>query len=172
MNIQLNTSSAALNLRVTQAYRQRVPSTAANPADSVTISQAARNLLSAESGVRSSAASSNLHAQLAHENPVEAEKLAHLYSHSPLVPWLDFSDHINGTGPIRYAATGEPVTEESEAYFNRVSSAELQDRIALYDAEKAKGTPAAVILDKLFEYIDALPTQYKEMINWSGGVAG
>lgn len=172
MNIQLTTYSAALNLCVPQPQRQRVPEAAATSADSVTISQAARDRLSAESGARSDATLPNSFSQAAHADPKLAEKLAYDYSHDPLVPWLDFSDHTNGTGPIRYAATGQPVTEESEGYFNRFSSAELQNRVDLYNSEKAKGTPAADILDKIFGYIDTLPTRYKEMINWSGSSAG
>lgn len=172
MNIQLSTSSAALNRYVMQPPRQTIPRAAANAADSVTISQAARDLLSAESGKRSAATVPNSFSRAAHEDPKLAEKLASDYGNGPLAPWLDFSEHTNGTGPIRYAATGEPVTEESERYFNSVASAELQNRVDLYNAEKAKGTAAADILDKLFGYIDTLPTRYKEMINWSGGAAG
>ncbi|MGE5491547.1 MAG: hypothetical protein ACM31P_09725 [Actinomycetota bacterium] len=171
MNIQLNTSAAAVNLRLPVSQRQTVPRPAASSADSVTISQAARDLLAAESATPGKATVPNSFSRAAHSDPKLAEKLAYDYSHDSLAPWLDFSDHVNGTGPIRYAATGEPVTEESESYFNSVSSAERQKRVELYDAEKAKGTPAADILDKIFGYIDTLPTRYKEMLNWSGGGA-
>ncbi|HZX33416.1 MAG TPA: hypothetical protein VFF03_18850 [Rhodocyclaceae bacterium] len=172
MNIQLNTSAAAINLRLPAAQRQTLPRPAARSADSVTISQAARDLLSAESATPSKAAVPNPFSRAAHSDPKLAEKMAYDYSHGPMAAWLDFSDHINGTGPIRYAASGEPVMEESESYFNSVSSAELQKRSELYDAEKAKGTPAADILDKIFGYVDTLPKRYREMINWSGGGVG
>lgn len=167
MIIQLNTSSAALNLKVPQSQRQGHAGAAATSADSVTISQAARDLLSATvSGVRSDSTLSKMVSKSAHEDPVQAEKLAYDYSHCQQVPWLDFSEHTKGTGPIRYAATGQPVTEESEAYFNSVSSAVLQHGTDLYNTEKAKGTPAADILDKLFGYFDALPARYNEMTSW------
>lgn len=174
MNIQLNTSCAALNLRYIQPQRQTMPSPSASSANSVSvsISQAARDRLAEESGKGSDSVLAKLLSESAHEDPDKAEELAYERAHSPYAPWLDFSEHVNGTGPIRYAATGEPVTEESEAYFNSVASAELQKRIDLYDAEKAKGTPAADILDKIFEYMDTLPARYREMMRWTGPAAG
>lgn len=173
MNIQLSTSCAAINLRYTQQQqRQSIPSASASSADAVTISQAARDRLAAESGKGSDSTLAKLLSEGAHEDPKRAEELAYERSHGPCAPWLDFSEHINGTGPIRYALTGEPVTEESEAYFNSIASAELQHRIDLYDAEKAKGTPAADILDKIFGYMDTLPARYREMMGWTGPAAG
>lgn len=168
MIIQPTNYTTPLHFEDRPSQRQRSADLMATSADPVFISQAARDLLSTSPAMRSDATFSKLLSKSAHEDPVQAEKLAYDFSHSPDVQFLDFSDHINGTGPLRYAATGQPVTEESEAYFNSLSSVALQNKINLYNAEKAKGTPAAEIMDKIIGYIDALPARYQAMINWSG----
>lgn len=96
-------------------------------------------------------------------NPGNAEELlaAHLPKDEGNLPLLDFA----GWPRVRYAASGEVQTPESEDYFRKMTSAANLLRSALIDAEREKGTPALYILDKLLNLNSALPERYKKMAN-------
>jgi hypothetical protein len=148
--------------------RQKTAVTAAVSADSVTISQSARNLLlSAPLESHTTPDSHKWLSEAAHSNPVQAEEIAYSFAYFPDSPLLDISGLENGTGIIRYSANGQPVTAESEAYFNSLSPGILRDRINLYETGKTKGTSAADIMDNIIDYMDSLPPRYQEMISWS-----
>lgn len=102
----------------------------------------------------------------AHSNPILAEQFAHELAKRPDQPLLDISGLENGTGPIRYTGTGQPVTEESKAYFETEAARIASERMALYQTEKANGTPAAEIVDKLIAYMDKQPKRYLNMMPW------
>lgn len=95
--------------------------------------------------------------------PGNAEALlaAHLPKEDGLLPLLDFADWPR----MRYAASGEEQTPESEAYFQKITTAANLLRSALIDAEREKGTPALYIIDKLLNLNSALPERYKHMAN-------
>lgn len=99
----------------------------------------------------------------AQSNSGNAEELlaAHLPKDDGILPLLDFADWPR----VRYAASGEVQTPESEEYFHKMTSAANLLRSALIDAERAKGTPALYILDKLLNLNSALPERYKKMAN-------
>ena len=99
----------------------------------------------------------------AQSNPGNAEELlsAHLPKDDGILPLLDFADWPR----VHYAASGEEQTAESEEYFREMTSAANLLRSALIEAERAKGTPALYILDKLLNLNSALPERYKQMAN-------
>lgn len=99
----------------------------------------------------------------AQSNPGNAEELlaAHLPKEDGTLPLLDFAEWPQ----VRYATSGEPQTPESEAYFYKMTAAANVLRASLIDAERAKGTPALYILDKLLNLNSALPERYKKMAN-------
>ena len=99
----------------------------------------------------------------AQSNPGNAEELlsAHLPKDDGILPVLDFADWPR----VRYAASGEVQTPESEEHFREKTSATNLLRAALIEAERAKGTPAFFILDKLLNLNSALPERYKKMAN-------
>ncbi|WP_456071441.1 hypothetical protein [Enterobacter quasiroggenkampii] len=99
----------------------------------------------------------------AQSNPRNAEELlsAHLPKDDGILPVLDFADWPR----VRYAGSGEVQTPESEKYFREMTSATNLLRSALIEAERAKGTPALYILDKLLNLNSALPERYKKMAN-------
>ncbi|BEK74274.1 TPA: hypothetical protein NDT49_004563 [Enterobacter asburiae] len=99
----------------------------------------------------------------AQSNPGNAEELlsAHLPKEDGILPLLDFADWPK----VRYAASGEVQTRESQEYFRDMTSAANLLRTALIDAERVKGTPALYILDKLLSLNSALPERYKKMAN-------
>jgi hypothetical protein len=137
----------------------------ATMADKVTISQAARNLAAASGANTTSVGQSRLSVE-AHTNPALAEKMAHEMAYDSDMPLLNITDFLNGTGPTRYSISDQPVTEESQTFFNQESARVTSERIALFEAEKAKGTPPAEIIDKMVAYMDAQPQRYQDMIAW------
>ena len=99
----------------------------------------------------------------AQSNPRNAEELlsAHLPKDDGILPVLNFADWPR----VRYVGSGEVQTPESEKYFREMTSATNLLRSALIEAERAKGTPALYILDKLLNLNSALPERYKKMAN-------
>lgn len=123
-------------------------------------------LLSSESH-RSEALSPFIHRlhllSFAQNAPGNAEELlsAHITKDDGLSPQPDFADWPR----VRYAESGEVQTPESEEYFRKMTSAANVLRSTLIDEERAKGTPALYILDKLLNLNSALPERYKKMAN-------
>jgi len=131
--------------------------------DSLTVSSEARARAEAAAHPRFGSLS-----VAAHGDPDLADQLAYDYSHDPLQPLVDLTDEIAGTGPMRYAATGEPVTAESEARFEQYASDFQAASLALYNEERAKGTSSADIFDKLIALGDAQPADFRAMMDWEG----
>jgi len=102
----------------------------------------------------------------AHRDKDFADQLAYQYGHIEVHQMVDHTDEIAGTGPLKYAATGEPVTPESEARFNEHARAYEAASLALYNQERAKGTSSADIFDKLIALGDAQPAEFRAMMNW------
>jgi len=81
-------------------------------------------------------------------------------------PLLDASGYLpGGDGILRYSGSGEPVTAESQAYFNAAEASFRQERMHIYESEKAKGTPPADIYDKLASAMDQQPERYRGMMS-------
>lgn len=100
----------------------------------------------------------------ARESNEKAEDLAYGYAFDSLntFPLVDISD----SPIIRLSSTGEIVTPKMRAYFHNVSAGMLSQRANLYMSEKNKGTPPALILEKILAFNDALPERFKEMAGW------
>jgi hypothetical protein len=80
--------------------------------DSVTFSSAARQREAASTHPRFGALSVQ-----AHLDRDLADRLAYDYAHVTHRPIIDLTDEIAGTGPAKYAATGEPVTSDRDARY-------------------------------------------------------
>lgn len=91
----------------------------------------------------------------------EAEKLLQYNTSSTFHPLID----ISSWPTVRYSVTGELQTRESMAYFAQVNTTAVKDRMALVQAERSQGTPAAEILDKVLAFNSALPSRFKDMAN-------
>ncbi len=105
--------------------------------------------------------------EMAHADPELAEQLASVYAFSLDGPLVHISHLEPQTGKKAiYTATGEPVTEESEAWFNHEAARIREERISLYQSEKEKGTSAAEILDKIIRLMDSQPEKYLQLLNW------
>lgn len=79
---------------------------------------------------------------------------------------LDISGtELGGDGIIRYYS-GEPVTDESMAYFNQVETRYRQEHSKLYESEMAKNTPVGEIVNKLFDLQDQQSARFRAMNMW------
>lgn len=96
-----------------------------------------------------------------------AETLAYRYAHTQMDVGIDATAFMAGTGPLRYAATGETVTPEGTERFNEQSASLQKASAALYETERAKGTAAADILDKLFGLIGTQSPDFLKAIQWT-----
>ncbi|SDW14905.1 hypothetical protein SAMN05444064_101551 [Pseudomonas syringae] len=95
--------------------------------------------------------------------PEEAAALAKNYAYNSLNgEGVDLSDYPI----IRYCATGEIVTSESSAYFQKTWGNIKIERVRLYELEHLKGTPPAEILEKILNFNDALPERFRDIANW------
>ncbi|MDQ6992752.1 MAG: hypothetical protein Q9M31_04700 [Mariprofundus sp.] len=100
---------------------------------------------------------------IAHKHPVIAEQTAYGYAYGMEQPLVDYSHGVND---VRYTMTGEAVTPESTAWFNQISDRVQTEKFTLYESEKAKGTSAADILDKIISFMDQQPEKYLQLVNW------
>lgn len=99
--------------------------------------------------------------EAANADPQMAENLAYGFTYNYLdSAILDLSDRPN----IRYTATGELVTPQSERYFKTISEAMQRQCANLYQQEKSKGTPDSEILEKVFNFHDSMPKPFKDML--------
>jgi hypothetical protein len=101
------------------------------------------------------------------EDPHAAAQLAQSYAYVDDFQLLDARDFLAGKGPLRSAVTGQPITAESEKQFRATATTLKEGRIKLYEAEKAKGTPDAEILNKLRSFMDQnAPKDYLQLMDW------
>jgi hypothetical protein len=73
---------------------------------------------------------------------------------------------VNNTGPVRYTLTGEPYTPESQARYNQMAEGLRAASVDLYNQERAKGTDAADIFDKLLALGDSQSAEFRAMAHW------
>jgi hypothetical protein len=102
----------------------------------------------------------------AHSSAELAGQLAYDFSHNVQQPILDATGWENNTGPLRYAATGEPVTPESEARYKQMAENLQTASLKLYNEERAKGTDSADIFDKLVALGDSQSAEFRNVIDW------
>jgi len=95
-------------------------------------------------------------------SPEEAYNLAYTYAFNSLTMPLVTSLTVV---PQRYA-TGELITEESEAYFQNTMLAMQRERTELYKAEMHKGTSPVEIVEKILNFNDSLPPRFLDMCAW------
>lgn len=94
-------------------------------------------------------------------SPQDAAKLAYDVAHVNSQIFYNLRDSPPN-GPFRLAATGEFVTDEYKANFEKIASQADQQRLALYESEKAKGTDPVDILKKMFDFTNSQPRSYRE----------
>jgi len=148
--------------------RQTPAATTANYADTVTLSTQGKALAVSDQqqGVGWTLSNQEHVINSVKEFPVwgakYTEDFAYDDSYEKTGPLVD----ISNLPTIRYTYTGELVTDSNLAAFKAEAATARLGRVALYEAEKAKGTPDAEILEKLFRYTDTHSDSYLSKISW------
>jgi hypothetical protein len=133
--------------------------------DPLTFSSAARSRAQAAAHPRFGVLSVKAHA-----DADLATQLAHDFAHNVQQPILDVTEWAAGTGPMRYSATGEPVTVESTVRYAKMMEDFQAESLALYKQELAKGTDHADIFDKLIALGDSKSEEFRGITNWEGKI--
>lgn len=79
---------------------------------------------------------------------------------------LSYAPDSDGVTGVYYAATGTPVTPESKARFESISQSILSETSNIFYSERAKGTSAADIFEKMHQFMSTQPNDYLEATNW------
>lgn len=133
--------------------------------DAVTFSSAGRIRAEAAAHPRWGAFSAMLHAE-----PDIADQLVSDFAHAAPQAVLDATEMVNNTGPIRYAATGEAYTPESKARYAHMAEGLRAASVDLFNQERAKGTDAADIFDKLIALGDSQSAEFRAMAHWDAAL--
>jgi hypothetical protein len=72
---------------------------------------------------------------------------------------------------MRYSATGEPVTPESETQYRQQGENLRTASLALYNEERAKGADSADIFDKLIALVDGHSAEFRTITRWDATAA-
>ena len=155
-----------------QAYKQSEtkPQTVVDEAptsqgDKVTLSKPALDLAAQE---KDREFSDSFVMKVASQNEQKAEEMLAAFTYGLNNPLIDISNLDMATGEgATYTATGQPVTDASEALFSSQNESLIKRNEILIAQEREKGTPAAKILEKVMQSIDQQPQSYKDKIDWS-----
>jgi hypothetical protein len=104
--------------------------------------------------------------QAAESDPVFAKKMASIYAHDNSYETTGPLVDISAYPTMKYTYTGEVVTDQNLSEFKAEAAKVTEGRMAIYQNEKARGTPDAQILKKIFSYIDSQPNDYLSKIGW------
>ena len=150
-------------------------STAASNADVVSISSEAQQLLQA-SQTSSTTNNTSKYVLSADSNYKWLSDACHADSSTAAKYTYEFaSNSSNEIGydadsldhpPIRFAGSKEIVTPEKLKYFQQMKDQTTSEKMDIYNAEKAKGTSDADIMDMILAYNDAQPEEYRKMTGW------
>jgi hypothetical protein len=133
--------------------------------DAITFSSVARTRAEAAVHPRWGALSAKVHG-----DPDIADQVTHNFAHNVLQPLLDATEWAAGTGPIRFTATGEPYTPESNARYSQMAEGLRAASVDLYNQERAKGTDSADIFDKLVALGDSQSAEFRGMAHWDAAL--
>ncbi len=108
-------------------------------------------------------------------DPQSAEKLASEMANTPSTIFYDIRDQLapgKMGQPVNKLSSGRIIDDAFKEKFAGEASVVDAQRKALYDSEKAKGTPADQILAKLFDFTNSQSKDYLEATAWLGSVGG
>ena len=138
----------------------------------VSISEAARKLANQQSSTtqgRTPIQEKLLNS--AASDPASAEKLAYEIANTPSTIFYDLRG-VGGGDPVTKLSSGRVIDDAFKEKFASEASVIDAQRKALYDSEKAKGTPADQILAKLFDFTNSQSKDYLEASGWLESVGG
>jgi hypothetical protein len=139
----------------------------ATDADRVSLSQAAKDAAARADTEPSGRVEYGSYSAGVRASGADANGIAQVFAYTVDQPLLDMTDFFAGTGPKRYAATGEPVTAESEANFHAQALLLRDARVAIYERGTARGSSGAGVLDELIEYMAKQPNDFVQHTGWN-----
>ncbi|WGS83871.1 hypothetical protein [Methylomonas sp. UP202] len=149
--------------------------------DTVSISDAGRRALTANTDTQANATFQQLMAEkttgqnflrnaaLANPHSSDFEQFAYALAHEPLLDGQGGGGLISlGASPndLLHYTSGELVTEESKAYFTKQASQYRQAAVKLYDSAKATGVSAGEIVNRLYDLQAQQPARFRAMMMW------
>ncbi|MGS1106477.1 hypothetical protein ACVCNH_09540 [Achromobacter anxifer] len=108
-------------------------------------------------------------------DPKYAEQLAYDMANIPSTICYDIRDQLapgRGGEPLNKLSSGRIIDEAFKENFSKEAALIDAQRKAIYDSEKAKGTPADQILAKLFDHTNSQSKDYLEASGWLASVGG
>lgn len=168
-------SSATLlysTLTKSSVQRQELPTSTATSADTVTISDAAKALAAGGNGAtQSTTAAQQKLLKSASDDPQSAEKIAYDMANVPSTIFYDIRDQLASgkMGPVnKLSTTGRMVDDAFKEKFATEAASIDAQRLALYNAEKAKGTDPVTIISKMIDFTNSQSRDYLEASAWLG----
>ncbi len=138
----------------------------------VSISDAARKLASQEmTPTQGRTAIQEKLLKSAASDPQGAEKLAYDMANTPSAIFFDLRG-VGGGDSVTKLSSGRIIDDAFKENFASEASVIDAQRKALYNSEKAKGTPADQILAKLFDFTNSQSKDYLEATAWLESVGG
>lgn len=136
--------------------------------DRVTISDAAKALAAKESGATQARTpiQEKLLADAASSDPEVAERMVLEMIEVPSMIAYDISG-MKGDEPLsKLSSTGRIIDESFKERFAAEAASVDAQRLALYNAEKAKGTNPVEILSKMIDFTNMQSKDYLEATGW------
>ena len=160
--------SASSATAKTTAQNSSASSTSTVTTDTVTISDAARALVAKESGATQARTpiQEKLLADAASSDSQVAERMANEMAYTSSTIFYDISG-MRGDEPLsKLSSTGRIIDDSFKERFTTEASSIDAQRLALYNAEKAKGTNPVEILSKMIDFTNAQSKDYLEATGW------
>lgn len=102
----------------------------------------------------------------AHASQSAAEALLHFFMHGLQAVLLDLHAACRDSDSPRYLASGAQLHAACDCYLQRVLTVIEHMKLQVYDQERARGTPAADIVDRLIANMDSLPPSTRKQLCW------
>jgi hypothetical protein len=138
----------------------------AGAADKVTLSAAAQALAAGESpATQARTPAQERLLGLGASDPRQADQLASDLANTPSTIFYDLRG-ARGDQPLNKLSSGRLIDDAFKEKFASEASVIDTQRQALYDSEKAKGTPPLEILGKVMDFMNAQSSDYLEASGW------
>ena len=151
--------------RQTSRITQAMTAAAAETAEQVTISDAGKALAAREDAPvrRRTPAQEELLDWYAQLSPADVANAAKRMAESP--SWIAYRAPADENDfPLKLYSSGRIVDDAYIERFNQMALRIDAQRQALYEAERGKGTPSLEIIEKMIDFDNAQPYEYREAI--------
>ena len=137
----------------------------APPSDKVTISAAAAALSAKESATQARTPAQEDILKSASSDPQSAELLSSQMADTPSTIFFDIRG-VGGGEALTKLSSGRVIDDAFKNKFANEASVIDAQRKAIYDSEKAKGSPPVDILSKMIDFTNTQSRDYLEASGW------